>query len=140
MIRVNRVYRFSASHRLHSDQLSEQANRELYGKCNNPFGHGHDYALHVGIRGTVDGPSGRLVSPGRLDRYVGDKILRVFDHQDINADVPDFQGVSTTENLAVDVERRLQSDWKKEFGDAVELDRVFVRETPRNTFELRTSR
>ena len=54
MIRLTRRYRFSASHRLHSQQLSEAQNRELYGQCNNPRGHGHDYLLEVGVRGPVE--------------------------------------------------------------------------------------
>jgi 6-pyruvoyltetrahydropterin/6-carboxytetrahydropterin synthase len=135
-MRLTRVYRFSASHRLHSPSLGERENAELYGKCNNPFGHGHDYVLHVSVAGEPDLATGRIVIPADLDRFVNQRVVAVFDHRDINADVPDFDGVPTTENLARDVARRLQADWKEHFGAAA-LDRVFVQETPRNTFELR---
>jgi 6-pyruvoyltetrahydropterin/6-carboxytetrahydropterin synthase len=67
---LTRAYRFSASHRLHTARLSPEENAELYGKCNNPFGHGHNYLLEVTVRGNIDGPTGRLISPGALDRLV----------------------------------------------------------------------
>ena len=136
MTRVTRAYRFSASHRLHSDELSEERNRELYGKCNNPYGHGHDYVLRVTVSGTVEESSGRVVSPGALDTFVHQRVLEVFDHRDMNTDVPGFQGVPTTENLAADIERRLREDWDRIFAP-IALDRIWLQETPRNTFELR---
>ena len=136
MTRVTRRYRFSASHRLHSEQLTEDQNRELYGKCNNPFGHGHDYVLRVTVSGAVSDASGRVVSPGVLDRFVQQRVIDVFDHQDMNTDVMGFVGVPTTENLAVDIERRLRSDWENSFA-SVALERIWLQETPRNTFELR---
>src|SRR3954454_6925653 len=132
-MRLTRIYRFSASHRLHSDQLSDDQNRELYGKCNNPWGHGHNYRIHVTVRGVADGTTGRVLSPGALDRWVHERLLRVYDHKDLNTDVPDFSGVPTTEILALDAERRLRNGWP--FPDA-ELDRIRLQETPRNTFEL----
>lgn len=138
-MRITRVYRFSASHRLHSPSLSDQENTELYGKCNNPFGHGHNYVLHVTVEGRPDMATGRIVNPAALDRYVNERILQVFDHRDMNVDVEGFQGVPTTENLAREVARRLESDWARNFETAG-LDRVFVQETPRNKFELRTSK
>lgn len=133
-MRLTRVYRFSASHRLHSDQLTEAENRDLYGKCNNPWGHGHNYLIHISVRGVPDGGTGRILSPGALDRWVQDRLISVYDHRDLNTDVPDFPGVPTTEILALDAERRLRAGWP--FPEA-ELDRIRVQETPRNTFELR---
>lgn len=138
MMRLTRVYRFSASHRLHSERLTADRNRELYGKCNNPFGHGHNYVLHVSVEGPVDSATGRVVSPGAIDGYVDDIVIRTFDHKDINTDVPDFSGVPTTENLALDIERRLRTGWDARFG-AARLARVWIQETPRNTFELEIS-
>ena len=135
-MRVCRTYRFSASHRLHSGALNDIENRDLYGKCNNPFGHGHDYVLYVSVSGPVDPATGRVVPVGELDRFVHENVLLVYDHKDINTDVAGFEGVPTTENLAVDIERRLSREWP--FAGAV-LDRISIRETPRNTFELRTS-
>jgi 6-pyruvoyltetrahydropterin/6-carboxytetrahydropterin synthase len=112
-------------------------NREIYGKCNYPFGHGHNYELHVSVAGPVDPANGRVVSPGELDRYVAERVLRVFDHKDMNSDVPGFNGVPTTENLVVDIDRRLRDDWPALFGGA-RLERIWIQETPRNTFELRS--
>ena len=136
MIRVTRTYRFSASHRLHSNDLSEEQNREVYGKCNNPYGHGHDYVLRVSVAGAVDGSTGRVVSPGALDGFVRERVIDVFDHRHMNTDVAGFDGVPTTENLAADIDRRLRRDWEKEFAPLA-LDRIWLQETPRNTFELR---
>ena len=133
---VTRAYRFSASHRLHSDELSEERNRELYGKCNNPYGHGHDYVLRVTVSGAVRESSGRVISPGELDRFVHQRVLAIFDHRDMNTDVAGFRGVPPTENLAADIERRLREDWERTFAPVV-LDRIWLQETPRNTFELR---
>lgn len=133
-MRLTRTYRFSASHRLHSDQLSDEQNRALYGKCNNPFGHGHDYVVRVTVRGEVDAETGRVAEPGQLDRYVRSQVTDVFDHKDMNTDVSDFEGVPTTENLVRDIERRLKANW---VFQAV-LDAVWVQETPRNKFELRS--
>lgn len=132
-MRVTRVYRFAASHRLHSASLSSEQNVNLYGKCNNPHGHGHDYAIHISVRGEPDAQTGRLVNLGDLDRYVEDRLLRLYDHADLNADVPGFEGVPTTENLALDSEKRLLSGWP--FPGA-RLDRVFIQETDRNSVEL----
>ena len=90
MTRVTRRYRFAASHRLHSNQFSQEENRELYGKCNNPYGHGHDYVLDVTAEGPLDAVSGRVVSIPALDRLVSETVLRDFDHRYFNADVRDF--------------------------------------------------
>lgn len=135
-MKLTRTYRFSASHRLHSDELTDDANRELYGKCNHPYGHGHDYALRITVHGEIDGETGRVLNPSKLDRFVAERILRVFDHRDMNADVPEFRGVPTTENLALEIGRRLREGWESRFAPAA-LDRIWLEETPRNTFELR---
>lgn len=137
-MRVTRVYSFSAAHRLHTDRLTPEQNRELYGKCNHPYGHGHDYVLHVSVEGPVDAATGRVVNPGAMDRYVEQRVLGVFDHKDMNTDVPDFQGVPTTENLAADIERRLRRGWQTNFPAPARLERIWIQETPRNTFELRS--
>jgi len=135
-VRLTRVYRFSASHRLHAPSLDEQQNQDLYGKCNNPFGHGHNYTVHVSVAGDPAVNTGRVVNIGDLDRYVSDCVVHVFDNRDINVDVPDFNGVPTTENLAIDIAQRLKKNWNARINGA-KLDRVFIEETPRNKFELR---
>jgi 6-pyruvoyltetrahydropterin/6-carboxytetrahydropterin synthase len=137
-MRVTRVYRFPASHRLHARELSSERNAELYGKCNNPFGHGHNYAVHVSVSGDIDSKTGRVIDVGALDRYVEEHVLRAFDHKDMNSDIDDFENlVPTTENMAVAIELRLRAGWRQSFG-RVRLDRILIEETPRNTFELRS--
>jgi 6-pyruvoyltetrahydropterin/6-carboxytetrahydropterin synthase len=135
-MRLTRVYRFSASHRLHSSVLSNEENLELYGKCNNPYGHGHNYILHITVSGNIDENTGRVVAPGELDRFVHERVIEVFDHRDMNMDVHDFQGVPTTENLALEIARRLCAGWNQ-ILETAKLDRVFVQETGRNSFELK---
>lgn len=135
-MRVTRVYRFAASHRLHAASLSDAQNAELYGKCNNPYGHGHDYILHLSVQGEPDPVTGRVVDLGALDRYVRDNVLKIYDHSDLNADVPGFEGIPTTENLAIDSNRRLRAAWPFE---SASLDGVLIQETGRNSVELRTA-
>lgn len=132
---LTRIYRFAASHRLYISHFSDAQNDELYGKCNNPYGHGHDYVLHVSIAGEPDAQTGRIVDVGALDRYVHQRLLSLYDHSDLNSDVPGFIGVPTTENLAIDSDRRLRAAWP--FGPAA-LDRVSIQETGRNSVELRS--
>src|SRR5437764_9662270 len=81
VFRVTRRYEFAASHRLHSAEFSEARNRELYGKCNNPYGHGHNYAVEVSVRGPVDEITGRAVDPRQLDDLVDREVLQAFDHR-----------------------------------------------------------
>lgn len=133
-MKLTRVYRFAASHRLHTASLSEEQNLHLYGKCNNPYGHGHDYVLHVRVAGEPDARTGRVVDIGVLDQYVTDRLLSLYDHADLNTDVPGFSGAPTTENLACDAERRLRAAWP--FRSAA-LDGIVIQETERNRVELR---
>jgi 6-pyruvoyltetrahydropterin/6-carboxytetrahydropterin synthase len=137
MTRLTRRYRFSASHRLHCGSMSESENTELYGKCNNPFGHGHNYILEVSVRGPVDSNTGRVTNVGELDDYVERKVIRYFDHRDMNRDISDFENVvATTENLSRVIEGRLREEWNALSGSPA-LDTVRIQETKRNTFEIR---
>jgi 6-pyruvoyltetrahydropterin/6-carboxytetrahydropterin synthase len=138
VFRVTRSYRFSASHRLHAPQLSEEENRQLYGKCNNPFGHGHNYVLEVTARGPVD-DSGLALDTGRLDHLVEREILTPFSHRNLNLDVNSFAArVPTSENLAVEICRRLKENWVTAFpGEWPKLDGVRIAETARNIFEVK---
>src|ERR1700733_7921123 len=107
-MKLTRRYRFSASHRLDTPALSPEENRKLYGKCNNPYGHGHDYVLDVTVAGSPD-ESGQIVGREALDGLVAERILARFDHRNLNADVPELAGVvATTESLAVAIERALK--------------------------------
>ena len=138
MIRVTRRYEFSASHRLHAAGLTEEENRRLYGKCNNPFGHGHNYVLEVSVRGPVEARSGRAVDPVALDRLVRERVMREFDHKNLNEEIDAFQRVvPTTENLSLLIHDRLKRGWRSVFpGPWPELEKVRIAETERNIFEV----
>jgi 6-pyruvoyltetrahydropterin/6-carboxytetrahydropterin synthase len=138
LIRVTRRYRFSASHRLCAAQLSDDENRALYGKCSNPYGHGHDYVLEVSVRGPVDRASGKAVDLSALDGLVRAHVVEAFDHHYLNAEVPAFSAtVPTTENLALEVRSRLVENWAGAFPDEwPKLEKVRIQETKRNAFEL----
>lgn len=127
---LTRRYWFSASHRLHCAELSESENQAVYGKCNNPYGHGHNYALEVTVAGQVDPRTGMVCNLVDLDSFVNKKILERFDHQNLNT-LTDFQRVvPTTENLCVAVYGILE----KEFPHAA-VEKVRVEETMLNSFE-----
>jgi len=127
---LGRRYRFSASHRLHNPDLSEEENCRLYGKCNNPYGHGHNYILEVLLSGKVDPATGMIANLADLDGFVDREVLRPFDHKSLNEDVAAFRDtVPTTENLCMEIFRRL-----KPFPEA-KLERVRVQETSNNSFE-----
>ena len=132
---LTRRYRFAASHRLNTDALSAEDNARLYGKCNNPFGHGHDYILDVTVSGPVDA-SGQVANREALDELVDGQVLARLDHRNLNCDVPELERqVPTTENLARAIEKMLASRWTL----SARLARVRISETARNAFELETS-
>jgi 6-pyruvoyltetrahydropterin/6-carboxytetrahydropterin synthase len=136
-ITVTRSYGFSASHRLHSSQFTEDENTRLYGKCNNPFGHGHNYMLEVTAEGPVDAETGLAIHVPELDRLVGARVLSVFSDRNINLDVPQFQDVvPTTENIAAAIAELLRENWRKYISGSAWLRRVHVQETDRNGFEV----
>ncbi len=137
-VMVTRIYRFSASHRLDSPHLSVSENQQLYGKCNNPFGHGHDYVLEVSATGEVDTRTGLVLPSAQLDRLVEERVLKLFAFRNINLDVPQFAScVPTTENIARVIGELLQQHWNTYLGETqARLYRVHVRETGRNGFEI----
>jgi 6-pyruvoyltetrahydropterin/6-carboxytetrahydropterin synthase len=129
-LELGRRYRFSASHRLHSAHLTEEENCRVFGKCNNPYGHGHNYVVEVGLSGDVDPATGMIANLADLDAFVQRQVLDDFDHKSLNEDVPAFlDKVPTTENLCIEIFQRL-----KLFPEA-KLERVRVEETGKNSFE-----
>ncbi|XP_053662097.1 6-pyruvoyl tetrahydrobiopterin synthase [Anopheles marshallii] len=93
---------FSACHRLHSPFLSEEVNRQVYGKCNNPNGHGHNYTVEVTVRGPVDSKTGMVMNITDLKEYMEQAIMKKLDHLNLDKDVPYFKNLaSTTENVAI---------------------------------------
>lgn len=151
MIYLTRRYRISAAHRLHRAALSPEENARLYGKCNNPRGHGHDYALEVTVAGEVDPRTGMVMDIRVLDGLVEREILDRFDHQHLNLDVDNFRDrVPTTENLCLEIYRLLAVKFPVRSGNREEapdsalredsapgacLERVRLEETLRNFFE-----
>jgi len=133
-MRLTRRYRFAASHRLNTEALSPEENTRLYGKCNNPYGHGHDYVLDVTVEGKVR-PDGQVVERQALDALVTDQVLARLDHRNLNCDVPELaERVPTTENLASAIEDMLKRNWRL----PARLAKVRISETAKNTFELET--
>lgn len=131
-MRLTRRYRFAASHRLDVPALSAEENRRLFGKCNNPYGHGHDYVLDVTVEGAPD-DSGQVVNRREMDVLVGQRVLEKLDHRNLNCDVDELRGtVPTTENLAGAIRRMLEQGWSL----PPRLARVRISETDRNIFEL----
>ena len=134
MIRLTRCYRFAASHRLHSHKLSEAENREVYGKCNNRFGHGHNYMIEIGVRGEIDRDTGCAVDVIKLDKLVKENVVDAFDHRYLNEEIPAFAtSVPTAENIGMETRRRLEAVWPANFPA---LEKVRVQETKRNIIEL----
>ncbi|XP_017338092.1 6-pyruvoyl tetrahydrobiopterin synthase [Ictalurus punctatus] len=99
---LTRVQSFSASHRLHSKSLSDEENKRIFGKCNNPNGHGHNYKVEVTVQGKIDQNTGMVMNLTDLKQYIEEGIMNPLDHKNLDLDVPYFANtVSTTENLAV---------------------------------------
>ncbi|MBV8070365.1 MAG: 6-carboxytetrahydropterin synthase [Acidobacteriaceae bacterium] len=138
MTTLTRRYQFSASHRLHSPELTPGENALVYGKCNNPYGHGHNYLLEITVEGPVDSGTGLIVRVAGLDRLVQSTILSRFAHRNMNADIPELAGVvPTTENVLHLIANLLRNDWHRLQGPPhPRLHRVHLQETERNGFEL----
>jgi 6-pyruvoyltetrahydropterin/6-carboxytetrahydropterin synthase len=129
-IELGRRYKFAASHRLHSAKLSAEENSRVYGKCNNPHGHGHNYVVEINVSGTVNPATGMIVNLTDLDGFVEREVIEAFDHRSLNEEVPVFgEQVPTTENVCMEIFKRL-----KHFPLA-KLERVRVEETGNNAFE-----
>ncbi len=126
----SRRYRFSASHRLHTEQYDAERNRAVFGKCNNPFGHGHNYVVQVTVRGPVDATTGMVCNLADLDAFARTNLLDRFDHMNLNTLDCFASTVSTTENLAIEVEKIF-----KQFPLA-RLAHVHVEETGNNSFDF----
>jgi 6-pyruvoyltetrahydropterin/6-carboxytetrahydropterin synthase len=127
---LTKRYRFAASHRLHTSKLSEDENRRVYGKCNSPYGHGHNYVVEVTLGGPVDAKTGMIANLGELDPFVERRVVEAFDHKYLNEEITEFRRVvPTTENICKEIFRRL-----KEFS-AARVERVRVEETSKNSFE-----
>ena len=129
---LSRRYLFSASHRLHSDAMSPQENRDTYGKCNNPYGHGHNYTVEVTVSGQVDAQTGMVCNLADLDTFMEREVLARFGLENLNT-LPEFaQQVPTTENLCIQIYEIVQRGFPQ-----AHLERVRLEETMMNSFEYR---
>lgn len=130
--RLSQKFEFSASHRLHNPALSDEQNRQVYGKCNHPTGHGHNYEVQVTLRGQAD-PNGLLVDVPAFERIVQEDVIARFDHKNLNSDLAEFASlIPTVENIAMVIYRLLKSRFT---GIGAELASVTVWETPKTWCE-----
>lgn len=127
---LTRRYMFSASHRLHSDQFSADENAAIYGKCNNPHGHGHNYTVEITVSGQVDERTGMVCNLADLDGFVQRHVLNRYDHQNLNLVQEFAQDVPTTENLCIAIYKIVQRGF-----DHAHLEKVRIEETMMNSFE-----
>lgn len=128
---LTRVYRFSAAHRLHSPRYSDEENRRIFGKCNNPKGYGHDYYIEVTVTGNIDSETGMIVSVDYLDRVVKE-IIDELDHKRLDIEVPYFMefqpsGENIVKYLWLQLEQRIKG---------VKLFHLKLWETRDNYFEF----
>jgi 6-pyruvoyltetrahydropterin/6-carboxytetrahydropterin synthase len=127
---LSRRYLFSASHRLHSEAMSEEENQLTYGKCNNPYGHGHNYTIEVTVSGPVDKKTGMVCNLADLDAFIEREVRARYDHENLNT-LPEFsQEVPTTENLCIHIYEIVQRGFPQ-----AHLERVRIEETMMNSFE-----
>lgn len=126
---LSRRYHFSASHRLHTEAYDAERNRAVYGKCNNPFGHGHNYTVQVTLRGPVDSVTGMVCDLSALDAFARTNLIERFDHTNLNLLDCFAETVSTTENLSLEVSRIFA------VFPLAKLHSVHVEETSNNSFD-----
>lgn len=127
---LSRRYSFPAAHRLFRREWSDAENERVFGKCANPYGHGHNYTVEVTVSGPVDPATGMIASLADLDEFVRRNVLEAFDHVNLNEDIPEFrEAVPTTENLCRVIFARLAP-----FPQA-RLERIRIEETGKNSFE-----
>ena len=125
-VTVSKRVHFNAAHRLHNPALSDEENTELYGLCNNPNFHGHNYELEVSVEGEIDPRTGFVTELGSIKRTVEAAVVSRFDHRNLNLDVPEFADrIPTAENIAVVI-------WELLEDRLPGLVRVTLWETPRN--------
>ncbi len=129
-VRVTRRVHFNAAHRLHTPSLSDAENVRLFGPCNNPNFHGHNYELDVTVEGPVDAGTGFVADLGAVKRIVEERVLARLDHRNLNLDVPEFRALNpTTENLVLVIWRLLEGHLPGR------LAKLVLWETPRNYVE-----
>lgn len=130
-VSVFRKEHFNAAHRLNNSSLSSEANAQLFGKCNYPYYHGHNYDLIVQVTGSIDPTTGYVVDMKVLSDLIKDKVLEDFDHRNLNIEVPEFEVLNpTAENIAIVIYNRLRP-----FIDSEKELKIKLYETERNFVE-----
>jgi 6-pyruvoyltetrahydropterin/6-carboxytetrahydropterin synthase len=133
MIYLTRRERFSAAHRMFRPGLSDEENLKIYGKCSNPFWHGHNYVLKVTVKGEIDPEKGYFMNATRLRDIIKEKIISKLDHKNMNLETDFMAGkVTTTENLAIAIWGELKAPLAEE---GVELHCIKIEETENNFVE-----
>ena len=131
-VRVTRRVHFSAAHRLYRPDWSDERNREIFGACSNPLGHGHNYEVDVTVDGEVDPETGYVMDLKVLRDLLEERVIGDLDHRNLNLEVPWLEGLNpTTENLVVAIWKRLVPS----LPGGIRLVRIVLWETPRNYVE-----
>jgi 6-pyruvoyltetrahydropterin/6-carboxytetrahydropterin synthase len=126
MVYLTRKAEFSASHHYHNPEFSAEENQRIFGKCNNPNGHGHNYTLEVTVKGAVDHKTGFVVDLKQLKDVMNREVIEALDHRYLNKEVPEFKDqIPTTENIAIAAWKRLEKKLT-----VAKLHRIRVYETP----------
>jgi len=124
---LSRRVEFSASHVYHNPAFTAEENRRVFGKCNNPNGHGHNYTLEVTVKGEVNGDTGFVLDLKDLKDILNSEVMDVFDHRHLNKEVPEFATeIPTTENIAISIWNRVAPN----LNSGTQMHRVRVYETP----------
>jgi len=135
-VEITRREEFSAAHRLHNPELSDEENRRIFGICNNPHGHGHNYEIEVTVRGAVPDANGMVMNLTDLMGLLRERVVLELDHKNLNHDVPFLQGVvPTAENIAVAVWNRIEPEIRRYPG--CRLHRIRLYESRNNFVEYR---
>ena len=130
-ITVSRKAHFNAAHRLYNQSCSDKRNKEVFGKCNNPNYHGHNYELIVSVRGMINPETGYVIDMGYLKLLIKNEIEEILDHKNLNLDVPYFSNViPSAENICVFIYDILRSKIEDNLNLSIRLY-----ETPRNFVE-----
>lgn len=129
---ITRRFHFSASHRIYNPTWDEEKNLQVFGKCSHPHGHGHNYELEVTLAGPVQPDTGYVMDLSQLRSSIEEAVIEQLDHRNLNTDVPFLEGqIPSSENLIV----ALWAQIRDLLPEGVELVRLRLWETPRNSFE-----
>lgn len=130
-MKVCRRETFNAAHRLYNPTWSEEKNDKVFGLCNNPNYHGHNYVLEAWVEGEIDPDTGYVIDMKTLKQYIREEVIEPFDHRNLNLDVPEFAQLNpTAEHIAIVIWNKL----RKRLSSRLELT-VRLYETERNIVE-----